>query len=45
MKKWEWLAGPAAFAAMLGALLVTWAAMSPDALVRNFDNDGRSPFD
>ena len=45
MKKWEWLAGPAAFAAMLGALLVTWAVMAPDALVRNFDNDGRSPFE
>ena len=45
MKGREWLAAPAAFAAMLAALLATWAVMAPDALVRNFDNDGRSPFE
>ena len=45
MKGREWLAAPAAFAAMLAALLATWAVMAPDALVRSFDNDGRSPFE
>jgi hypothetical protein len=40
-----WLAGPAIFAAGVAALLLTWAALSPETLIRNFDADGFSPFE
>lgn len=45
MKDRTWMAGPALFALMLAALLATWAAMEPSALVGAFDRGGRSPFE
>lgn len=44
-RNYGWLAGPAAFAAMLAALLAAWAALEPATLVRWFDQDGYSPFE
>lgn len=44
MKK-AWLTGPVVFMVMLAALLITWAVVEPGALVRAFDNNGRSPFE
>ncbi len=41
----SWLVGPVAFAAMLAALLATWAGMDPGALVNAFDQGGYSPFE
>jgi hypothetical protein len=41
----SWMLGPAVFAAGVAALLLTWAALSPETLIRNFDADGFSPFE
>jgi len=41
----EWLLGPVLFAASVAALLVVWALVEPDALIRNFDQGGYSPFE
>ena len=43
--KFAWLVAPAVFAALLTALLVIWAGVNPEALVADFDADGRSPFE
>ena len=40
-----WLTGPAVFAAGVLALLLTWAALDPATLIKNFDADGFSPFE
>lgn len=40
-----WLTGPALFVLGVAALLVTWAVMEPETLVRCFDQDGYSPFE
>jgi hypothetical protein len=45
MKDKGWLAGPVLFVALAGALLMTWAALEPSTLVRNFDQGGYSPFE
>jgi len=39
------LLGPIVFLLCLGALLLTWAVMEPQALHRAFDNDGHAPFE
>lgn len=43
--KYSWLTGPVLFFVFLGVLLAVWAAVDPTALIRNFDADGRSPFE
>ncbi len=40
-----WATAPVMWFAFVAALLVTWAVMDPGALVRAFDQDGRSPFE
>ena len=40
-----WLTGPALFVLGVAALLITWAVMEPETLVRYFDQDGYSPFE
>lgn len=43
--RFAWLTGPVLFFILLGALLCTWAVMDPTVLIRNFDANGRSPFE
>lgn len=43
--RFAWLTGPALFFVFLGALFAVWAAVEPTTLIRNFDADGRSPFE
>ena len=45
MKGKAWLTGPVLFAAMLAALVATWAVMDPSALVEAFDQGGYSAFE
>lgn len=39
----SWLLGPAVFAALTLVFAVIWLIMPPEALIRNFDDNGRSP--
>lgn len=41
----RWWSGPVLFFALFAVLLVSWAAMEPATLVRNFDRGGYSPFE
>ncbi|MBR1921774.1 MAG: hypothetical protein IJ829_07235 [Kiritimatiellae bacterium] len=41
----SWLTAPVLWFAFVAALMATWAAMDPAALIRAFDQDGRSPFE
>ena len=45
MKKCLWLTGPVVWFLLLGALLVTWAVMSPNVAIDFFDQGGYSPFE
>jgi hypothetical protein len=45
MKNKSWMLGPLVFAAMTFVFIALWLFISPETLVRNFDNNGRSPFE
>lgn len=41
----SWLQGPIIFIVAFSLLLVTWAILDPQTLVKTFDNNGRSPIE